>query len=79
MDTGYLVAGIDHDGFSGLLIAKDGAVALEGAYGKGLENHRKIQPEPFLLAGLRGRLLGGLIAEYGAGVISAGVENGEGE
>jgi len=38
-DAGDVVAGIDDDGFAGGFIAEDGAVALEGAYGKGFEDH----------------------------------------
>ena len=39
VDAGDLVAGIDDDGFAGFLVAQDGAVALERADGKGLEDH----------------------------------------
>ena len=37
-----LVAGIDDDGLAGLLVAKDGAVALQRADGKGFEDHGSI-------------------------------------
>ena len=38
-DAGEVVAGIDDDGFAGGLVAEDGAVALEGADGRGFEDH----------------------------------------
>src|ERR1700730_521125 len=38
-DAGDVVAGVDDDGFAGGFIAEDGAVALEGAYGEGFEDH----------------------------------------
>jgi len=38
-DAGDVVAGVYDDGFAGGLVAKDGAVALEGAYGDGFEDH----------------------------------------
>ena len=34
-----LVARIDHDGFARLLVAEDGAIALEHAYGQDFVNH----------------------------------------
>src|SRR5690242_6437168 len=37
-----IVSGVDDDGFARLLIAYDGAVALERADGKGLKNHSHI-------------------------------------
>jgi len=40
-DAGYVVAWVDDDGFAGGLVAEDGAVALEGAYGDGFEDHRE--------------------------------------
>ena len=39
MDAGDLVAGIDDDGLAGCLVAEDGAVAVQRADGKGLEDH----------------------------------------
>ena len=42
MDAADFVAGIDDDGFAGGLVGKDGAVALQRADGKGLENHEFI-------------------------------------
>ena len=39
VDAADLVAGIDDDGFAGFLVAQDGAVALQRADGKGLEDH----------------------------------------
>ncbi len=39
MDAADLVAGIDDDGLAGLFVAQDGAVALQRADGKGLEDH----------------------------------------
>jgi hypothetical protein len=39
MNAGDFVAGIDDDCLAGLLIGKDGAVALERADGKGFEEH----------------------------------------
>ena len=39
VDAGDLVAGIDDDGFAGFLVGNDGAVALQRADRKGLENH----------------------------------------
>jgi len=39
MDAADFVAGIDDDGFAGLFITEEGAVAGERADGKGLEDH----------------------------------------
>ena len=38
-DAGDVVAGVDDYGFVGGFVAEDGAVALEGAYGQGFEDH----------------------------------------
>ncbi len=38
-DAGDLVAGVDDDGFAGGFVAKDGAVALEGADGEDFVDH----------------------------------------
>ena len=38
-DAGDVVAGVDDDGFAGVLVAEDGAVALERADGDGFEDH----------------------------------------
>ena len=42
VDAADLVAGIDDDGFACGFVAKEGAVALQRADGKGLENHEFI-------------------------------------
>jgi hypothetical protein len=39
MDSLNLIAGIDDDGFAGCLVAEQGAIALQEADGKGLEDH----------------------------------------
>jgi len=39
MDAGDLIAGVDDDGFAGFFVGQYGAVALQWADGKGLENH----------------------------------------
>ncbi len=39
MNAADLVAGVDDDGFAGLLVAEQGAVAGQHAYGKGFEDH----------------------------------------
>ena len=41
-DAGDVVAGVDDDGLAGGLVAEDGAVELEGAYGEGFEDHREV-------------------------------------
>jgi hypothetical protein len=38
-DAGDVVAGVDHYGFEGGLVAEDGTVALQGAYGEDLVDH----------------------------------------
>jgi hypothetical protein len=38
-DARDVVSGVDDDCFAGGLVTEDGAVALEGAYGQGFENH----------------------------------------
>ncbi|MCU1224501.1 MAG: hypothetical protein JWQ42_2594 [Edaphobacter sp.] len=38
-DAGYLVTRIDDDGLAGYLVTKDGAVALEKAYGEDFVDH----------------------------------------
>ena len=42
MDAADLVAGIDDNGLSGLLVAKDSAIALQWPDGEGLEDHTPI-------------------------------------
>jgi len=41
VDASNLVAGVDNDGVAGLLIAEDGAIALERANRKSFENHTR--------------------------------------
>jgi hypothetical protein len=41
-DAGDVVAGVDDDGFAGGFVAEDGAVALEGAYSEGFEDHGEL-------------------------------------
>jgi hypothetical protein len=41
-----LVAGVNDDGFGGVLVAEQGAVALQGADDEGLENHQDILAIP---------------------------------
>lgn len=41
-----LIAGIDDDGFGGVLVAKQGAIALQGADDESLENHADIVAIP---------------------------------
>lgn len=40
------IAGIDNDGFGGILVAEQGAIALQGADGERLENHEDILAIP---------------------------------
>jgi hypothetical protein len=39
VDAGDFIAGIDHDGLSGVFVAHDGAIALQWADGKRFEDH----------------------------------------
>lgn len=39
MDAADLVAGVDNDGLARFFIGEDGAIALQGADGKGLKDH----------------------------------------
>src|SRR5580698_5988631 len=42
-DAGDVVAGVNDDGFAGLLVAEDGAVALEGSDGEDFVNHGSLR------------------------------------
>jgi hypothetical protein len=46
VNTADFIARIDNDGFRGILVAKEGAVALQGADDERLENHEDILATP---------------------------------
>ena len=60
-----VVAGVDDHGFAGGLVAKDGAVALEGADGESFADHKRITKIDAGLLALRGAVRGAGAGKHG--------------
>jgi hypothetical protein len=67
-DIGDVIAGVDYDGLPGFLVAEDGAIALQHAYGQDFVNQHRFQL--YLLTRLYTRIDRGLF--HAATVVVSG-------